>query len=225
MNNDDIKNYYDSRYTVETTETFPNDVPRTRQMLAEILQKTHGGKVLDIGCGVGYALDFFLEQESEVYGVDISDAAIAIARQRIKNGKFEQINNDDPLPYATSFFDAIICLGVLEHVMQPEKLLSECFRVLKPNGYMCFVVPNSISPHYKLFSGTEQIYEKPRTSAEWHALFAASQFEIISTRKDIGPTIHPAMLLKKKIKIFAHKFLNMLPMKYTYQFIFFIRKH
>jgi len=181
-----------------------------------------GGKVLDIGCGVGDVCELLFKHKFNVYGVDISEEAIKLAQKKVPQGQFSQINNDSALPYPGSFFDTITCLGVLEHVLNPEILLQECKRALKISGIAIFVVPNSLSPYFLFSSGTGQIYEKPRTHAEWRDLLYSNGFNIIKTSKDPGPTMVKSYPLRKKAKLLIHRFLNLLPTNYIYQFIFVV---
>ena len=220
MDNTQIKSYYNKRYQQDQLETFPCDVVRTEAFIRPILDRVaHRKRVLDIGCGVGYACELFLKHHYQVYGVDISDKAVSLARKRVPQGHFSQVDNGTVLPYQENFFDAVACLGVLEHVLHPESLLKECRRILTSSGIAVFVVPNSLSPYFRFFSGTGQIYEKPRTETEWENLLSRSGFQILERLKDPGPTIRKSFPLQKKTKILVHKCLNFLPIKYTYQFI------
>lgn len=220
MDNDQIKAYYNSRYKSTGLEAFPDDFARTEYFITPVLERvTQGGKVLDIGCGVGYSCELLLKHHYEVYGVDISDEAIILAQRKIPEGHFLQIDNNDVLPYNENFFDAITCFGVLEHVLHPERLLKESYRVMKAKGIAVFVVPNSLSPYFWFSSGTGQIYERPRMYTEWKNLLYRNGFQVIKRYKDPGPTILKSFVLKKKVKILAHKILNVFPFSFTYQFM------
>jgi SAM-dependent methyltransferase len=52
------------------------------------------------------------------------------------------------IPKPACFFDAILCIAVLEHVENPEEILSEFFRVLKPGGHVVASVP-FLQPEHK----------------------------------------------------------------------------
>jgi 2-polyprenyl-3-methyl-5-hydroxy-6-metoxy-1,4-benzoquinol methylase len=223
MNNAQIKAYYEARYQHAQCHAFPNDINRTTIFIHPILQRiAPGGKILDIGCGVGYACELLDQHQFEVYGIDISEEAVTLAQKRVPQGQFSPIDNDRVLPYPNSFFNAITCLGVLEHALHPGVLLKECRRIIKTSGMAVFVVPNVLSPHFFFLSGTGQIYEKPRTRAEWSHLLLANGFTIVETRKDPGPTLVKSYPVKKKAKLFMHRLLNLLPLNYTYQFIFVV---
>lgn len=66
------------------------------------------GRVLDLGCGAG-PLSFLLSADGhEVYGIDLSAALLAIARQRVPTGRFEQ---GDVLSADFGTVDAIAAIG------------------------------------------------------------------------------------------------------------------
>lgn len=221
MNHAQIKAYYESRYQQAQGEAFPRDAARAATFIQPISNRlAPGEKVLDIGCGVGYACELLAQQQLAVYGIDISAEALKLAQIRVPQGRFAQIANDGALPYPNGFFDALTCLGVLEHVLHPEFLLQECRRVMQPAGMAIFVVPNARSPYFCFAGGTGQLYEHPRALAEWRKLLQANGFAIAETRKDPGPTLLKSFPCKKKAKIFLHRCLNLLPLAYTYQFIF-----
>ncbi len=91
--------------------------------------------VLDLGCGLGKSLDYFLNlnKKAEWYGLDIEDSPEVKAR-KANNKKFISFNGID-IPFEDNFFDFIYCKQVLEHVRYPKELLFEVQRVLKPGGY------------------------------------------------------------------------------------------
>jgi SAM-dependent methyltransferase len=53
------------------------------------------------------------------------------------------------IPVADGHFDAILCIAVLEHVENPEEVLAEMYRVLKPGGHLIISVP-FLQPEHKV---------------------------------------------------------------------------
>lgn len=53
------------------------------------------------------------------------------------------------IPVASNFFDAILCIAVLEHVENPEEVVPELYRVLKPGGHLILEVP-FLQPEHKV---------------------------------------------------------------------------
>ena len=52
----------------------------------------------------------------------------------------------EKLPFEAESFDAVLTFDVLEHVQSPRATLAECFRVLRPGGYLCVVFPSYWQP-------------------------------------------------------------------------------
>lgn len=106
-----------------------------------VLAKKAPGKILDVGCGLGFFLDA-IQKHSEwnVYGVEIADKAANFAREKlgldVRQGELADVR------YPDSFFDYIQLHNVLEHVRDPMLLLRECRRILKANGTLDIRVPN-----------------------------------------------------------------------------------
>src|SRR5437868_3362364 len=100
------------------------------------------GPFLDVGCHAGTFTSKILKniKSKKVYGIDISPEAIRLAQKRIPYGKF-RVGNAEELPYKSDFFEAVFCLEMLEHVDDPQAVLSEIRRVMKKGGYGVILVP------------------------------------------------------------------------------------
>lgn len=105
------------------------------------------GMVLDIGCGNGIISRHLGSFGFAVTGVDISDKAIAIARQhnRLSNVSFKVIPAE-ALVADPDRYDAIICSETLEHLDHPGGLLTTAHALLKNNGILIVTVPNGRGP-------------------------------------------------------------------------------
>lgn len=94
-------------------------------------------KVLDIGCGNGYVLAQYARFGADVTGVDLTSTAIELSRKRFEiaglNGKFVEIDGQS-LPFPDEHFDIVCSMGVLHHISDPNPMVSEMFRVMKPGG-------------------------------------------------------------------------------------------
>jgi ubiquinone/menaquinone biosynthesis C-methylase UbiE len=93
-----------------------------------------GDRVLEIGCGTGCDLLQFAKHGSEVTGVDITDAHIELARQRLGNRGTIVKADMRELPFPDASFDYVYSHGVLHHSDQPGKAAKEILRVLRPGG-------------------------------------------------------------------------------------------
>ena len=101
-------------------------------------------KLLDVGCGSGRNLPYFLRNGYEVFGVDVSPQAIETVKQlSAELAPTNSLENfivcaAESLPYDNASFDLVICSAVLHFARDEQhfyKMLSSMFRVLKPGGY------------------------------------------------------------------------------------------
>jgi SAM-dependent methyltransferase len=101
------------------------------------------GKLLDVGCG---EMPFrrFVPRNVLYMGVDVP-AAIDFGM-----GHHPEVTSFDglSLPVADGSFDHILCTEVLEHAAEPDMLVAEMFRVLRPGGTLTLTVPFSARVHH-----------------------------------------------------------------------------
>ena len=98
-----------------------------------------GNKLLDLGCGRGEFLNGFIEMGVEGHGVDFTDSAVNYCpNATIKQADIE----NDGLPYEDNFFDVIFSKSVIEHFHNPDIMIKEVFRCLKPGGIAIILAPS-----------------------------------------------------------------------------------
>ena len=103
------------------------------------------GDILDIGCADGTFTKVIFERAKpkRVIGIDIVKSSIEYTKKKFrrqKNMKF-LVGDAQKLSFRANFFEAVFCLEALEHVFDPQKVLLEIKRVLKPGGYTIILVP------------------------------------------------------------------------------------
>lgn len=96
------------------------------------------GKLLDIGCGVGYFLQVAQERGWDAIGVDLDRAAVEIAQQRGVRVLWERA---EELPFHNDEFDVVTLFNVIEHLPRPQVVLMEIRRVLKSDGLFVLETP------------------------------------------------------------------------------------
>ncbi|PPS42258.1 bifunctional 2-polyprenyl-6-hydroxyphenol methylase/3-demethylubiquinol 3-O-methyltransferase UbiG [Chroococcidiopsis sp. TS-821] len=100
-----------------------------------------GLKALDVGCGGGFSCEFMAAMGVDVCGIDQSQKCIEAAAKHANNSGFEIdycYGMAENMPYQDNYFDVVVCVDVLEHVESVPCVISEIFRVLKPNGLFFF---------------------------------------------------------------------------------------
>jgi methionine biosynthesis protein MetW len=119
--------------------------------------------LLDVGCGDGALSPLVRGKVAEVHGIEWAEHAIEEARALGVRVRKCDLNRDS-LSYPDESFDAVTCLDVIEHVLDPRRLLREIHRVLRPAGALILITPNIRYVHFVsqlLFKG-----RFPRTSSD-----------------------------------------------------------
>lgn len=104
--------------------------------------------IVDIGCGDGSKTELIRSNSraKRVVGVDISKVAINKAKSTYKYTEFVQSDIEE-LPFKDATFELSYSCFVLEHTVDPEKVLYEMLRVTKSNGIVVLLCPNYGSPN------------------------------------------------------------------------------
>ncbi len=111
-----------------------------------LLRKRKVERILDIGCGFGYFLRSCVEAGiPEIYGVDISTAAIQKLRG-LEKAKVTQLDfSKEKSSFDSNFFDAVTAFDVIEHVEDEDFFVKEIYRILIKGGLLFLITPNGDS--------------------------------------------------------------------------------
>lgn len=208
------------------------------EWVTSLLGDPKGKKLLDVGCGGGYLLKEADKAGMETYGIDISKKAIEKAKLRSTNSKLI-VGVAEKLPYKNNGFDVVVCLGSLEHFLNPKKSLQEMKRVLKKDGLVCIVLPNkwAIDAIFEgAFRGVElshgQELERFYSYHEAHQLLTSSNLHIVKALPYNRPfPTHISTGTKKSSIInwlYSKTYLNLIrwiiPTRLSYLFVFILKK-
>jgi ubiquinone biosynthesis O-methyltransferase len=101
-----------------------------------------GKAVLDLGCAGGFMAEAIAARgAASVTGIDPAAEAIRAAQAHAVAGGLDiryDVGVGEALPYPDAAFDIVVCVDVLEHVSDLQKVLEEVARVLKPGGVFLF---------------------------------------------------------------------------------------
>ena len=84
-----------------------------------------------------------LPEEVEKYGVDVSEYAVSIAKNKITKANLQVVNLEEKLPFDDNFFDFIFLNDVLEHIENYQQALVNLKNVLKIGGTIFITTPNA----------------------------------------------------------------------------------
>jgi SAM-dependent methyltransferase len=107
-----------------------------------------GRAVLEVGCGAGVDLARFAKGGAQVTGVDLTASAIELAKANFGQQRLAadlRVADGEHLPFDDHSFDLVYAHGVVQYTANPQRLVDECRRVLKPGGQAIFQVYNRIS--------------------------------------------------------------------------------
>ena len=118
------------------------------------------GRLLDVGCGAGTYLARMRELGWDVHGVDLSQDAARVAKERY--GIPVEVGMLPEARYSKGMFAVVTMNHVIEHVPDPLAYLAECWRILVPGGQLIIRTPNMVSFASRLFGKDWKALDPPR---------------------------------------------------------------
>jgi SAM-dependent methyltransferase len=148
------------------------------QFIAQHVESPVRGKVFEAGCGAGGILKVFAEQGCEAEGCDFEPVYLEYGRQQglqLQIAALESILED-----CTSRYDFFILSHVLEHVLEPIKVLAGLHNVIARNGYLFLEVPN-VTPHIGFMSQLQSAHNWYFDSETLRRVLEVSGFSVVAS--------------------------------------------
>ena len=109
--------------------------------LKDLIEKSHGKIITDIGCGCGRNLVYSSKYADKLIGVDLSRRSLDFAKKFIQSKNLELLlGNNLKIPLNDNFSDLVISDGVVHHTGDTIKAFNECIRILKPGGFLYLAI-------------------------------------------------------------------------------------
>jgi len=155
----ELKDYYEKKYYQNATNNyeqyyseaeilyFKNKIAQKFHVISGYIGPRDNGDFLDIGCGEGWALQFFKEKGWNITGLDYSNYGC----EKFNPGCTKNIvtgdigSNLSRLIESRKTFDIVWLDNVLEHVLEPQELILNIRQVVAPHGLLVIEVPNDFS--------------------------------------------------------------------------------
>ncbi len=194
----------------------------------EYLDVCPGQRLLDIGCGPGLLLGQARQRGAQAWGIDMSATAVALVDEQAP-GAVGSVCNAEALCFPDGFFDCITCIGTFEHFLDGDRALDEMRRVLKPDGRICAMVPNSRTLKWQIEGELLSVHdvdshERAATLEEWREGFVRNRFTIDHIHRDEWPGYCRRRFFGGAKKGFvASGSWHLLPLRFANQFVFLLR--
>jgi ubiquinone/menaquinone biosynthesis C-methylase UbiE len=150
--------------------------------------------VLDIGCGLGLLACVLAKKDCHVHGIDIGEDNLKVAKRLSEMLNVEKLcafqkAESNTLPFSTSTFEHVVLSWTLHDIQMEnrEPLLLECTRVLKPNGKLLILDPESQLDFNQI---QEMMSKQPAKKIKQ---------EVLSTVYDHGAFSNAALAVYQKI--------------------------
>ena len=184
-NKEVVRKYYNKHFKEGGERIYYEKIKNYKKLL-DYLDAEKGKNLIDIGCGVGVLLKNARDRGLNVFGLDFSIEALKIAKKFTDADVI--LGDAENLPVRDSSFDYVTCIGSLEHFSDMRKALQEMKRILKKDGKLLIIVPNSDFLIYKIRKfrgkpvGTGQPKESLMNLRDWKRLIEQNGFKIIKVK-------------------------------------------
>ncbi len=117
---------------------------------ADFLKQYQPDIVADISCGTGYGIVELKRAAKSIIGIDNSLDALKIASKKVEDPDIrflqKDLDNDDLMPdVEEGSVDAVVSFETIEHLIDPNRAISQFSRILRPGGFLICSVPNVLS--------------------------------------------------------------------------------
>jgi SAM-dependent methyltransferase len=143
-----------------------------------------GGRLLEMGCGMGHLLGL-LQDDFACVGIDLIDYSVEQTKLNAPKADAYQMSADDLSAFETGAFSAVVALHLVEHLPDPLGTIQQANRLLMPGGLFLFATPQ---PDYVLRRfkdrendaiGKDKTHINVHPPQQWRAWAQASGFEMV----------------------------------------------
>lgn len=177
-----------------------HDINPTRLAYIERFVTLNGQRCLDIGCGGGILSEGLAKHGAIVTGLDVEPGALAAAKAHAERGHLTIDYVCQPVEtLEVEPFPIITCLEMLEHVPDPQLIITHAARLLAPGGYLFLSTINrSVKAYAKVILAAEYLLGLlPRQTHDYQRFLKPSELAAMVRSVDLdvidlsGLSYHP----------------------------------
>src|SRR4051812_9312468 len=116
-------------------------------LLESLPSEGKGKRVLDVGCASGYLAEVLAQRGFEVVGLERPGGYGSNFPESVE---LVEVDLDSGVPPLRGRFAYVICGDILEHLRNPERMLTQLAKVLEPDGMLIASLPNSGNLYFRL---------------------------------------------------------------------------
>ena len=158
-------------------------IKRYHELLDHFEKYRRTGKMIDVGCGIGYFLEEAKKRGWDVYGSEFTSEAVSICRKKgikMTEGTLD-INN-----YDLEEFDIVTSFEVIEHINNPMEEMNKFHKLLRKGGLLYITTPNFNSILRHLLKGKYNVISFPEhllyfTRKTLNFALAENKFKVLGT--------------------------------------------
>ena len=172
MQSDAVTKSY-ARWAPIYDRTFGAATAQARRSTVERINALGARDVLEVGVGTGLALPFYAPQ-MRVTGVDFSAEMLGKARARVERERLSHVAglremDARELDFPDASFDAVAAMHMISVVPEPERVMDEMVRVLRPGGHL--IVTNHFARETGALARVERAVAPFADVLGWHSDF------------------------------------------------------
>ncbi len=161
----------------------------------------NGKRVVDIGCGGGILTDAMARKGGDVLGIDLATKSLRVAQlhaleAHTPNVEYREVSAESLAVEMPAQFDTVTCMEMLEHVPDPDSVVTACAKLVRPGGWVFFSTINRNPKSFVLaILGAEYILNMlPRGTHEYARFIRPS--ELSSSARAAGLEVRHSRGLK-----------------------------
>ena len=175
MDEDAVRSAY-RRWAPVYDNTFGLISTAGRRNAVQVVNQS-SGRVLEVGVGTGLSLPGYA-RHLEIVGIDLAPEMLEKARERVATGNLDHVTglyemDAETLSFPDASFDTVVAMYVMTVVPNPEKVMRELARVVKPGGQVLLV------NHFSREDGVRGFIERRMAPfgnrLGWHPIFDVSR--------------------------------------------------